>query len=178
VAASHDGVLLTGTGIALQAGNTYTWSIQRVSDQEPMLPPMIGYSPGDQYPAAASYVPDVAGDAALRFRVLLSNTYACSSTEAFDVAVEICTGIHEQHAAAFTAWPNPFTDLVLLRGGVVPVDVLLFSADGRMVHGQRLQAGATAELGLAHLAPGAYWFRASTLDGSPLPGIPMLKMAY
>lgn len=178
LAASHDGVLLTGTGIALEAGNVYTWSIQRVADLEPTLPPMIGFSPGDQYPAAASHVPDQTGDAALRFRVSLNIAYACSSTEAFDVAVEICTGVDDLHANGFSAWPNPFTDQVFLRGGDVPIDLLLFSADGRLVHGQRLQAGATAELGFAHLAPGAYWFRASTLDGGALPGMPMLKVAY
>jgi len=177
MASMHNGVLFAGTDLQLEAGSSYTWSIHRVADTQPILPPAVGYAPADLYPAAA-HVPGVDIEADLRFILYLTKTYACSSTEAFDVAVEICTGINEQHAAAFTAWPNPFTDQVLLRGGAVPVDLMLFSADGRLVHGQRLPAGATAELGLAHLAPGAYWFRASTMDGGPLPGMPMLKVAY
>lgn len=178
MASSHDGVLLTGTGIALQAGNMYTWSIQRVTDQEPMLPPMIGYSPGDQYPAAASYVPDVAGDAALRFRVLLSNTYACSSTEAFDVAVEICTGINEQHAAAFTAWPNPFTEHLWLKGTSEALHITVHASDGRLVGSTLLQPGSTGELDLGHLAPGAYWLRATATGGSMAAVVPLVKAEH
>lgn len=177
VAATHDGVLLTGTGLALQAGNVYTWSIQRVADLEPTLPPMIGFSPGEHYPAAASHVPDWSGDATLRFRVLLSVSYACSSTEAFAVAVEICTGVEDTPAPAFTAWPNPFTEHLWLKGASEALHITVHAADGRLVGSMMLQPGSTDELDLRHLAPGAYWLRATALDGAVLPGMPLMKVA-
>lgn len=168
--------LFTNTGLILEAGQAYTWSLTRLADDQQLVP-RIGYVFGSLHPEGPGNAPGIETETTIPFTVHLTRTYACETTNVFEVAVEICTGVEDTPAPAFTAWPNPFAEHLWLKSASEALHITVQAADGRLVGSMMLQPGSTGDLDLRHLAPGAYWLRATALDGAVLPGMPLMKVA-
>jgi hypothetical protein len=171
----HDGRFFIGAALPMVAGNLYTWNLERLDVDEGGVQPYLRYTPFDAYPQAASFAPDVDGDMALWFQELITQRFACTDSTQIDVAVEICTGVEDHSAPAFTAWPNPFAEQVWLKGGAETLHISVHTADGRLATSLLLQPGTTRELDLLHLALGPHWLRATSLEGRTIRVIPLIK---
>lgn len=159
-ATAHDGVLLSGTGVQVDAGSAYTWSIRKVNDGNESLPPMIGITWGDHYPegfTAAPGTPDTTGD--LRFQEYITQRYSCIDSMQIEVMVEVCEGVGEAIADAAWAGPNPFGDELVIRGGAERLRFVLLAADGRVVQEGSSMPGMRLALSTDALPAGCYFLR-------------------
>lgn len=167
-ASTHNGVLLTGTGLQVSAGSAYTWSIRKVSDGDDVLPPMIGITWGDHYTAgigSAPGTPDTTGD--LRFQQYITRRTTCADSTVLPLSVEVCTGLAEGAATGLQVFPQPATDRLVVQGAR-PEELrtpLALDANGRQV---ALPALDGRTLDVSKLASGVYVLRLSGPDGRRL----------
>lgn len=168
-ASTHDGTLLTNTGLQMTAGADYTWSIRKVSDGNAVLPPMLGITWGDHYVqgySSAPGTPDTTGD--LRFQEYITQRTFCQDTTELQIQVDICSSVNEALAHGVVVGPNPVGDQLMFTTGDAPMRYALYAADGREVLNGRGASGARTSVRTAGLASGCYllrlWFGDAELE--------------
>lgn len=163
---THDGLLLTGTGLQMSAGNTYTWSIRKVADGDETLAPMLGFTPGEHYPlpGAAPYWSDTVGT--LRFEEFIIQRIACTDSTEMEIEVEVCSGIEQVFATNFRIGPNPFSSsLSITNAGASSYAV--YAATGQRVQSGNLKERLT-NIPTNALADGVYLVVLLAKDGGVL----------
>lgn len=159
-ATTHNGVLLSGTGLQMDAGSAYTWSIRKVNDGNESLPPMIGITWGDHYPeglTAAPGTPDTTGD--LRFQEYITQRLSCTDSTELEVMVDVCEGVGEAFTHAAWAGPNPFGDELVIATREERIRFALMTSDGRLVQEGSVLSNSRSRIATAALPAGYYVLR-------------------
>ncbi|MBK6344117.1 MAG: VCBS repeat-containing protein [Flavobacteriales bacterium] len=93
----------------------------------------------------------------------------CPGSSTVDLVVEVCTGAPELEVALAEAWPNPFSEEIVLRIGAMGLLHLeLYDTAGRCIgsYGQQ-QAGGRLVLNQSGAMPGAYFLKLTPEAGVP-----------
>ena len=172
---AHNGVLLTGTGLTMAPGETYTWTIRKVPDGNAALPPMIHFTLGEEYPLAG-YAPnwsDTVGT--LRFEEYIVQQFTCTDSTALSVEVEVCSGIGDVLDTFAGVGPNPFDATMVINHEGDAASYALYASTGQRVADGRLQ-GRSTTVRLEGLSGGAYHLVLRDADGMPLRSMRLVKV--
>lgn len=146
------------TGLAVQAGNTYTFALRCVEDGSPFPVDLFVFR-GDGFPTGVSHVPGATVATDHYFRERIVQQFACTDSTSVAVNVQVCTGIAENAGSIVRLAPNPFTDQVIVDAGSGSLRYALYTADGRLMReGQHVQGGRFVLSGNG-LAAGPYHLR-------------------
>ncbi|MBK8497940.1 MAG: T9SS type A sorting domain-containing protein [Flavobacteriales bacterium] len=96
-----------------------------------------------------------------------ANPGECAASTTLDILIEVCTSIQEDHLAAFSLAPNPFTDVIAVELGGVPAErIEVRDAAGRVVLSLRPTGTERVVLDLGREPSGIYMIGVSGADGS------------
>lgn len=174
-ASAHSGVLLTGTNLLVAPGDTLTWSIRKVPDGNAALPPMIGFTLGEEY-AFTGNAPtwsDTIGS--LRFEERIMQRFDCTDSTTLPITIEVCSGLAEVGTGAWHVAPNPFTGSIGITGTSSAGAYALYTAAGQCVGRGRLQ-GANTRLDVEWLPSGCYALVLYDAYGAPNARVRLVKL--
>ncbi len=91
----------------------------------------------------------------------------CSGSASNDIMVDACTGVEELETLQVAIFPNPATDMLIIRADRAIREARLFDASGRLVLETSLAAGplTVVQLDLSTAAEGVHILEVVTTDG-------------
>jgi hypothetical protein len=143
------------TGLSVQAGSTYTFSLRYAADGEP-FPVSLFVFTGDGFPNGTAFVPGSFTATDHYFRERIAQLQRCTDSTSFTVEVEVCTGISAGAMPTARVAPNPFSDQLVVGTTTDLVRYALHAVDGRMVLQGNSTPGANVVLETGGLLAGAY----------------------
>lgn len=129
------------TGLNVQAGTTYTFSLRYQADGS-QFPVSLFVFTGDGFPTGTAHVPGSSSAIDHYFRERIAQVQRCTDSTSFTVEVEVCTGINEGTVPTARVAPNPFRDQLVIESTSDRVRYALYAVDGRIVlEGTSTRAG-------------------------------------
>lgn len=139
-------------GLTASGASTYTWS----------PPAGLNTTSGAMVTSNATVT--------TQYTVMATDNNGCTDMDTVTVTVNNCTGINVNHQNAFTVYPNPFHNTLVLQGDLANVNMIeLRNAIGEAVMSMNASLLVSKkEINVSALSPGIYFLVIGTDEGQQI----------